>query len=104
MEKEEFEAFEDEFDAKDAKYQLWLLGYDENQNIVDWDFLVNESKDPEPMIKQARQYIDEEKFKNRTFPDNVKFLEVLVETVVELDGMDVNVGNLFDEYVEIEEI
>ncbi len=104
MEKEEFEAFEDEFDAKDAVYQLWLLGYDENQNIVDWDFLVNESKDPESMVKQARQYIDEEKFKNRKFPENVKFLEVLVETVVELDGMDVNVGNLFDEYVEIEEI
>lgn len=104
MEKEEFEAFEDEFDAKDAKYQLWLLGYDENQDITDFEFLVNESKDPELMIKQAKQYIEEEKFKNRTFPDNVKFLEVLVETVVELDGMDVNVGNLFDEYVEIEEI
>ena len=104
MEKEEFEAFEDEFDAKDAVYQLWLLGYDENQNIVDWDFLVNESKDPELMVKQAKQYVTEDKFKNRAFPNNVKFLEVLVETVVELDGLDVNVGNLFDEYVEIEEI
>ena len=102
--KDEIEAFEDEFDAKDAVYQLWLLGYDENQNIVDWDFLVNESKDPELMVKQAKQYVTEEKFKNRKFPENVKFLEVLVETVVELDGMDVNVGNLFDEYIEIEEI
>ena len=99
--KEEFEPFEEDFEAEPAKYQFWLLGYDVNQNITDFEFLVNEADDPDPMIAQAKQYLDEEKYKKRTFPDNIKFLEVLVETVVNVEGYEENVGTLFDEIVEI---
>ena len=100
MEKE-FEAFEEDFEAKDAKYQIWLLGYDKNKEITDFEFLVNESKDPERMIAQAKQYIEEKKYLNKNFPHNVAQLEVLVETVVDIEGYEENVGTLFDEYVEI---
>ena len=31
----------DDFDAKDATYQVWVLGYDENENITDFEVLVN---------------------------------------------------------------
>ena len=96
-----FEEFEEDFEAKDAKYQLWLLGYDEHDAITDFEFLVNESKDPERMIAQAKQYIDEQKYLNRTFPQDVVTLEVLVETVVDVEGYEENVGTLFDEYVKI---
>jgi hypothetical protein len=96
-----FEEFEEDFEAKDAKYQLWLLGYDADQNITDFEFLVNESKDPVRMIAQAKQYIEERKYLNRSFPQDVAYLEVIVETVVDVEGYEENVGTLFDEYVKI---
>lgn len=100
MEKE-FEEFEEDFEAKDAKYQIWLLGYDKDGKITDFEFLVNESKDPERMIAQAKQYIEEKKYLNKNFPQDIVTLEVLVETVVDIDDYEENVGTLFDEYVEI---
>jgi hypothetical protein len=100
MEKE-FEAFEEDFEVPEEKYQLWLLGYDADQNITDFEFLVNESSSLEVMLKQAKQYIDEEKYKNRTFPDNVTYLEVIVETIANIEGYDENIATRFDEIVKI---
>ena len=93
--KDEFEPFEEDFEAEPAKYQFWLLGYDVNQNITDFEFLVNEADDPDPMIAQAKQYLDEEKYKKRKFPDDVVYLEAIVETVVKVDDYEENVGTLF---------
>jgi hypothetical protein len=95
------ENFGEDFDAKPAKYQLWLLGYNADQLITDFEFLVNESSDPELMIKQAKQYIEEQKYLNRSFPQDVVYLEVLVETVVNVDDYEENVGTLFDETIKI---
>lgn len=99
--KDEFEPFEEDFDAEPAKYQFWLLGYDKNQNITDFEFLVNEANDPDPMIAQANQYLDEEKYKNRNFPQDVVYLEAIVETVVNIDDYDENVGTLFSRIIKI---
>ena len=104
MEKEEFEAFEEDFVAENGIYQVWILGYNEEQSITDFSEKLYEAKDPERTINFAKAYISGCDIENSTFPDDVKYVEVLVETIVELDGCEVNVGNLFDEYVEIEEI
>ena len=91
----------DDFDAKDATYQVWVLGYDENENITDFEVMVHESKDAESMVEYAENYVEEERYGTMTFPDEVKYIEVLVETVVDLEGYDENVGNLFSKIVKV---
>ena len=91
----------DDFDAKDATYQVWVLGYDENENITDFEVMVDESKDAESMIEYATNYVEEERYGTMAFPDEVKYIEVLVETVVDLEDYNENVGTLFSKIVKI---
>ena len=91
----------DDFDAKDATYQVWVLGYDENENITDFEVMVDESKDAESMVEYAERYVEEERYGTITFPDEVKYIEVLVETVVDLEDYDENVGTLFSKIVKV---
>ena len=91
----------DDFEAKDATYQAWVLGYDENENITDFEVMVNESKDAESMVEYAERYVEEERYGTMTFPDEVKYIEVLVETIVDLEGYDENVGTLFSKIVKV---
>ena len=91
----------DDFDAKDATYQVWVLGYDENENITDFEVMVSEAKDAESMVEYATNYVEEERYGTMTFPDEVKYIEVLVETVVDLEDYDENVGTLFSKIIKI---
>ena len=91
----------DDCDAKDATYQVWVLGYDENENITDFEVMVSESKDAESMVEYATNYVEEERYGTMTFPDEVKYIEVLVETVVDLEDYDENVGTLFSKIIKI---
>lgn len=91
----------DDFEAKDATYQVRVLGYDENENITDFEVTVNESKDAESMVEYAENYVEEERYENLKFPDEVKYIEVLVETVVDLEDYDENVGTLFSKIIKI---
>ena len=91
----------DDFDAKDATYQVWVLGYDENENITDFEVKINESKDAESMVEYATNYVEEEHYGTMEFPDEVKYIEVLVETVVDLEDYNENVGTLFSKIVKI---
>ena len=91
----------DDFDAKDATYQVWVLGYDENEHITDFEVMVNESKDAESMVEYATNYVEEERYENLKFPDEVKYIEVLVETIVDLEDYDENVGTLFSKIIKI---
>lgn len=91
----------DNFDAKDATYQVWVLGYDENEHITDFEVMINESKDAESMVECATNYVEEERYGTMTFPDEVKYIEVLVETVVDLEDYTENVGTLFSKIIKI---
>ena len=91
----------DDFEAKDATYKVWALGYDENENITDFEVMVNESKDAESMVEYATNYVEEERYGTMTLPDEVKYIEVLVETVVDLEDYDENVGTLFSKIIKI---
>ena len=91
----------DGFDAKDATYQVWVLGYDENENITDFEVMIDESKDAESMVECATNYVEEERYGTMKFPDEVKYIEVLVETVVDLKDYDENVGTLFSKIIKI---
>ena len=91
----------DDFDAKDATYQVWVLGYDENERITDFEVMIEESKDAESMVEYATNYIEEECYGTMVFPDEVKYIEVLVETIVNLEDYDENVGTLFSKIIKI---
>ena len=91
----------DDFFAKDATYQVWVLGYDENENITDFEVMVNESKDAESMVEYATNYVEEKRYGTMAFPDKVKYIEVLVETVVDLEDYNENVGTLFSKIIKI---
>lgn len=91
----------DDFDVKDATYQVWVLGYDENENITDFEVMIDESKDAESMVEYATNYVEEERYGTMAFPDEVKYIEVLVETVVDLEDYDENVGTLFSKIIKI---
>lgn len=91
----------DDFDAKDATYQVWVLGYDENEHITDFEVLVDESKDAESMVEYATNYVEEERYGTMEFPDEVKYIEVLVETIVDLEDYTENVGTLFSKIIKI---
>lgn len=101
---EDFDPFEDEFEEQDASYQVWMLGYDADQNITDFSEKLFESKDPERAVNFAKAYVSGCDIENKTFPNGEKYVEVLVETIVDVEGVETNVGNLFDEYIEIEKI
>ena len=91
----------DDFDAKDATYQVWVLGYDENEYITDFEVMIEESKDAESMVEYATNYVEEERYGTMTFPDEVKYIEVLVETIVNLEDYTENVGTLFSKIVKV---
>ena len=91
----------DDFDAKDATYQVWVLGYDENENITDFEVMVNESKDAESMVEYATNYAEEEDYENLKLPDEGTYIEVLVETIVDLEDYGENVGTLFSKIVKV---
>ena len=91
----------DDFEAKDATYQVWILSYDENEHITDFEVMVNESKDAESMVEYAERYVEEECYGTMVFPDEVKYIEVLVETVVDLEDYSENVGTLFSKIIKI---
>lgn len=91
----------DDFDAKDATYQVWVLGYDENEHITDFEVMIDESKDAESMVEYATNYVEEERYGTMAFPDEVKYIEVLVETVVDLEDYNENVGTLFSKIIKI---
>ena len=91
----------DDFEAKAATYQVWVLGYDENENITDFEVMIDESKDAESMVEYAERYVEEERYGTMTFPDEVKYIEVLAETVVDLEDYSENVGTLFSKIIKI---
>ena len=86
--------------AEPASYQVWVLGYDANEAITDFEVLVYESHDPDAAIAYAKNYIDDEKYLELEHPDEVAYAEVLVETVVADDDWEENVGTLFYGVVE----
>ena len=91
----------DDFEAKAATYQVWVLSYDENENITDFEVMLNESKDAESMVEYAKNYVEEKRYGTMTFPGEVKYIEVLVETIVELEDYTENVGTLFSKIIKI---
>ena len=101
MDEKEFEEFEEDFDAEPARYEVWLLAYDDNYAITDYDRLVQSFSDAEAAVEFAKQYVDNEKYKEEQLPADIAYVEVLVETVVEYESHTENVGTLFTATIDL---
>lgn len=105
MTEEQFEEFEEDFDMEPATYQVWMLGYDKNECITDFDVLLEEFDDPDPAVEFARNFAETNKVRSFNLPDDVKYVEVLVETVVQYDdgSMDENVETIYMATIRLED-
>lgn len=101
MEELNLENFGEDFEAKPAMYQVWVLGYDKDQNITDWNCLVDESRNPDRMIERAKTFIAEKQFEGLAVPEEIEYIEVLVETTVDFDDYESNEGTLFTATVKV---
>lgn len=86
---------------ENTTYQVWVLGYDKNEDITDFEVLVSEHKDAERMVEYAKEYIKEKHYKTMVLPKKVKYIEVLVETVANFEDHTENVETLFTRIVKV---
>ena len=99
MTDEEFEAFEEDFEAKPAKYQVWLFHYDEDDNILEEENLLYTFADPDPAVAKAKDLVTDQKTLARYATAKTAYFGIEVETVVEFEDHTENVGTLFQEMV-----
>ena len=93
--------FEEDFEAKPAKYNIYLYNYDANKNIFGEIKLMASFLDPERAICKAEEYIaDSDNLKKYADP-NAHFVTVEVETIAETEDFAWNVGTLFAEGIKI---
>ena len=86
---------------ENTTYQVWVLGYDKNEDITDIEVLASEDKDAERMIEYAKKYVEEKHYKTMAFPKKVKYIEILVETVVNFEDHTENIETLFSRFVKV---
>ena len=102
LEELNLENFGEDFDVKPAMYQVWMLGYTEDETITDYEVMVNESEDAEYAVEYAKKFVDEKRYESSApFPAEVAYIEVLVETVVDFEDHTENVGTLFTAAVKV---
>jgi hypothetical protein len=102
LEELNLEGFSEDFDAKPAKYQVWVLGYNKDEAITDYEALVKVFDSAEDAVEYAKNFVDEKSYETLApFPAEVAYLEILVETVVDFEDHTENVGTLFSATVKI---
>jgi hypothetical protein len=91
----------EDFEAKPAKYEVYLYNYDADQNILDESALAASYADPDSAIKRAKELIDDAEALGRLAAKEAVYVSVEVETIVEREGAAENVGTLFADGVKI---
>lgn len=88
----------EDFEAKPAEYQVWVFKYDDLDNIKD-DTFVQSFSTPEAAIAHAQDMVDNPSSLSKYFTDDVAYIQVEVETVVDVEDHTENIGSLFNEFV-----
>ena len=89
----------DDFELEQPLYQVWAIGYEEDKQTAGLEVLVNEYHDPDEAVEYAKKYVVEERFKTLSIPDNVHYLSIEVEEVV--DGGREDAGTIFQDGLKI---
>ena len=99
----EFEAFEEDFDLETGEFQVWAIGYDEDDMITDFEVCVFSSKDADEAVFFAKHLVEDEDLDSitdlATITDDVAYLGVEVEEVVEVEGVETNQGSIYHGHI-----
>ena len=84
-------------------YEVWAIGYDENNAVTDAEMLIKEFSDPDEAVKYAQQLTLADIVHMSAEEDNgvpptgeVEYISVEVETVItDFEGDSMNVGTVF---------
>ena len=98
---EELDAELGEIDTPPAKYQIWVFNYDENDELLCESFLA-EFDDPDPAVEQAKNFTQHKELLIKYATPETAYFGIEVETVVDLEGYEENVGTLFQEFIPLE--
>jgi len=95
----------DDFDLTNAKYQVWLLGETSEQLATDFEYLVGSFDDSEAAENKAAEIYDDpsEILKKVHLPRNTKIIVVQVETVIDYEGIEMNIETIYRRKIEVSE-
>jgi hypothetical protein len=100
---EDLEDFEED---TPVTYEVWAIGYDENNVITDTDMWLTEFEDPDEAVEYAKQVtladVIHQAAKNDSTAKaivNIKYISIEVETVIaDYDGT-MNVGTIYKKQI-----
>lgn len=89
-----------------TSYQVWVLGYNDDDCITDFDYFIKEFNSAEEAVDFAEE-LDEKKILtsiNRTVPKNVRYLHLQVETVKQHKDWEENVDTIYETTIDLKEV
>ena len=99
---DKFEAFEEDFEEQVPNYVVWVFSYNANDMIIGDHFVSDHGPDAEAAAQAAEKLVNDPEALKQCALKDAAYVQVTVETVVEVDGWTVNAGNIFDEYVKLD--
>ena len=75
-------------------YEVWLMGYDAQQNITDFELMLYSSEDAADAINYAIKFRQQEQLKINV-PNGIKYLRIEVETVATTNGDETNIESIY---------
>ena len=68
-----------------ARYEVWLLCYDENDQILDAEVHIGTYDDPDPAVEKVKYMAGQPEAIKLLVPDNVAYVAVEAQTVAETE-------------------
>lgn len=88
-----------------TSYQVWVLGYNDDDCITDFDYFIKEFDSAEEAVEFAEE-LNEEKIvasMNRPVPNDVRYLHLQVETVKKHKDWEENVDTIYENTFDLKE-
>lgn len=84
----------------EVSYEVWAIGYDEDDAVTDAELFIGEFVSPEAAIAAAEKLTIEDVVADTASADDVAYITIEVETVVEdEDGEIMNIGSIYSKEI-----
>lgn len=98
---DKFEAFEEDFEEQTPNYAIWVFSYDANDNILGDHFVADFGDDPHKAVEYADALTAKPEELRKYAHKNAAYVQVEVETVVEVEDATENAGSIYNEFVKL---
>lgn len=78
------------------RYEVWVLGYTQDEMITDYSELLFESYDKNEAMEYAKNMTEEFLLETISVPEGTDIINMIVETVVDKKDCSVNVETLYE--------